>query len=209
MRFEVAAISALAAGVLAVPAADMVKRQTTPTCMTDAEAQNVAHTYDLLIHSDPFPKQLARNALVSNYTDYVDSVIELIDQGCPGQPLPLGIATFTDRKTFIQQQGTQPAIPFELLNVWNNCDTVMLRWRTSHPKPIVLSGSAIQQVTGTVVIEVEQNTDASAPQPWLISTIYSEFNSGAWVVDNGNFTPSCNADGTPSAASRMAMLHKS
>jgi hypothetical protein len=69
-------------------------------------------------------------------------------------------------------QGGQPSIPFEILNLWHTCDTVVIRWRSAQsPEP----------VTGIIVIEVEhQKSDTT---PWLIKTVYSEFNSGAWLVN--------------------------
>lgn len=66
--------------------------------------------------------------------------------------------------------------PFEQLNIWNNCDTVIIRWRSAQTPEIV---------TGNIVMETvyQQNT-------WKIETVYSEFNSGAWLVNLGVFTPS-------------------
>lgn len=45
-----------------------------------------------------------------------------------------------------------------------------------------------EQVTGIIVMETTQSTDSST-YPWLINTVYSEFNSGAWLVDLGVFVP--------------------
>lgn len=41
--------------------------------------------------------------------------------------LQLGAATFDSRASFEAGQGGQPAIPFEILNIWNNCNTVSRR----------------------------------------------------------------------------------
>lgn len=79
--------------------------------------------------------------LTTDVHDYSDSVIELIDGGCPNSSpgpaayIPLGSATFDSRATFEAGQGGQPNITFELLNVWHNCDTVTLRWRSPNPGP--------------------------------------------------------------------------
>lgn len=66
--------------------------------------------------------------------------------------------------------------------MWYNCDTVFLRWRTALTPEFV---------TGIIVGETTQNTNTTeGAQPWLINTLYSEFNSGAWLVDVGSFVPS-------------------
>lgn len=90
------------------------------------------------------------------------------------------MATFDSRSAFEAGQGDQASIPFEKLNVWYSCDAVFLRWRTALTPEFV---------TGIIVMETTQNTGDSA-EPWLINTVYSEFNSGAWLVDIGTFTPS-------------------
>ncbi|KAH9834695.1 S-adenosyl-L-methionine-dependent methyltransferase, partial [Teratosphaeria destructans] len=92
----------------------------------------------------------------------------------------LGATTFASRAAFEAGQGAQPAIPFEQLNLWYNCDNVFLRWRSTMSPEIV---------TGIIILETTK-ADASSAQPWLIDTVYSEFNSGAWLVDLGVFTPS-------------------
>jgi hypothetical protein len=46
-------------------------------------------------------------------------------------------------------------------------------------------------ITGIIVLET---TKADNNGPWLINTVYSEFNSGAWLVDLGIFKPqNCSA----------------
>ena len=71
--------------------------------------------------------------------------------------------------------------PFEQLNIWHNCDTVAIRWQSAQSPEIV---------TGNIVMETTY--DGS----WKIETVYSEFNSGAWLVNLGVFKPSCNATST-------------
>jgi hypothetical protein len=39
-------------------------------------------------------------------------------------PLQLGSAVFDGIDAFKAGQGGQPAIPFEILNLWNNCNSV-------------------------------------------------------------------------------------
>lgn len=88
----------------------------------------------------------------------------------------MGSATFDSLASFKAGQGSQPPIPFEILNLWHNCDTVTIRWK---------SAMSPAQVTGIIVIEAVQQNGK-----WMIQTVYSEFNSGAWLVDLGIFKPS-------------------
>jgi len=145
-------------------------------CMNKAEAQQVATNFgDLLTN---YTESLANASLTSNYHDYTDSVIELINSGCT-TPVTLGSATFSSRASFEAGQSGQGAIPYEQLNIWHTCDTVFLRWR---------SAMSPEEVTGIIVAECVYTHNT-----WKIETLYSEFNSGAWLVDLGIFVPSCNS----------------
>ena len=107
---------------------------------------------------------------------------------CSSHPLTLpqlGQATFTSRAAFMAGQGSQADIPFDILNVWHTCDTVVLRWRTT------VAPGAPEFVTGIIVLETTYQK--STTEPYLINTVYSEFNSGAWLVDLGTFVPSCSS----------------
>lgn len=111
----------------------------------------------------------------------------------------LGTATFDSRVAFMEGQSAQPAIPWEQLNIWfehremtlhistnvcsrHTCTSVVVRWLSKG------EGQEPQQVTGIVVLETV-NSNSS----WLIKTVYSEFNSGAWLVNIGLFEPECDA----------------
>lgn len=153
-------------------------------CLNDGTALRVANNFRSLITD--YSAARAAQVLTKNFTDYSDSVNELINNACPNGPQALGTATFNTRDEFIVGQGSQPNIPFELLNVWHNCDVITLRWKTPSPGTV----QPEQQVTGIIVLEAKK---VSGPEPWLISTAYSEFNSGAWLYDLGIFQPTCNA----------------
>ena len=58
-----------------------------------------------------------------------------------------------------------------------------------------------QQVVGIVVI---QTVYSSRDEPYLIDTVYSEFNSGAWLYDFDVFVPSCT--GTAVAVKRNLLF---
>jgi len=149
---------AFTASAVATPWGWGVKR-TTSNCMSDSQAQTVANNFKTLIasYSDDFADQ----TLTTDFVDYSDSVIELINGACtvdqnipvsvPSKdipclsavctagkrstiscmsgnadlsPLQLGSAVFDSRESFKSGQGAQPAIPFEILNLWNNCNSV-------------------------------------------------------------------------------------
>ena len=78
--------------------------------------------------------------------------------------------------------------PFEILKTWHNCDTVVLHWRSAQEPQII---------TGNIVLETVP-APAGNEYPWQIETVYSEFNSGAWLVNLGVFVPTCPAPPPPS-----------
>ncbi|EME89034.1 uncharacterized protein MYCFIDRAFT_181415 [Pseudocercospora fijiensis CIRAD86] len=145
-------------------------------CMSDNDAQTVANHFNELISN--YSNSSANAYLTADFQDYSDSVSELINSGCTSGPATLGAATFTNRDAFEAGQGSQPNIPFKQLNVRHNCDTVTLRWMTT------VQAGAPQAVRGIIVLETVYEN-----RKWLIKTVYSEFNSGAWLVDLGVFKP--------------------
>jgi len=203
MRFTgITVAAALAVGVIAVPLEGFsgfemgdipdIEPRSTSKCLCDNDAKKVAQNFRALINS-PFNETLAETALTSDFTDYSDSVIELINQGCTPGTVPLTTATFSSRDEFIEGQSSQPPIPFTILKIWHNCNAVFLRWRTDAPGTV----QPEQPVTGIIAIETVPNPKKRTDQPWLIKVVYSEFNSGAWLYDLGIFKPECKADGTP------------
>ncbi|EMF17684.1 uncharacterized protein SEPMUDRAFT_35932 [Sphaerulina musiva SO2202] len=152
------------------------RRSEDTTCMTSTDAQGVATNFKNLIAA--YSETLANSSLTVDFVDYSDSVIELINNGCPDSVL--GTATFDSRASFEAGQSAQPAIPFEQLNLWHNCNSVTIRWLSSGP------GQEPSQVTGIIVMETVYS---EVEGTWLISTVYSEFNSGAWLVNLGVFKP--------------------
>ena len=184
-----ASICLLALTATALPTTDLdehEKRGGGYSCMSAADAAKVANNLADLIRL-PFNNALAHAALCKTFTDYSDSVNELINAGCSG-PQALGSATFASRQAFITGQSGQKPIPFTILNLWHNCNTVFARWRSVAPGKKV---QPQQEVTGLWAIETTPNPDSSSNQPFLVETLYAEFNSGAWLYDIGDFTPSC------------------
>ncbi|KAM0723803.1 hypothetical protein Q7P37_000793 [Cladosporium fusiforme] len=202
MRSTLFAVSALAATAAAAPWANwgLNKGYKAPrdSCLSDNAAQKVADNFKALIAT--YSDSLADQVLTVDFTDYSDSVNELINGGCDTGLAPLGSATFDSREDFKAGQGAQPAIPFEQLNLWHNCNTVTLRWKSAGP------GQEPQQVTGIIVLEVVKNNKYNAAQKWLIKTVYSEFNSGAWLKNLGIFVPpQCPAPPPPTSKRVMFM----
>jgi len=182
--FSLIATASLAASAVAFPESFFNSNKKVAArdgaCQSLADATQVADNFQNLIAN--YSDALANASLTVGFEDYSASVTSLIDNGCTG-PQPLDAVTFDGRAAFEAGQGSQPAIPFERLNLWYNCDTVFLRWRTALTPEFV---------TGIIVLETTQ-APAGAEYPWLINTVYSEFNSGAWLVDLGSFTPNCSA----------------
>ena len=69
-----ATVSLFSLGAVAAPAA---------ACMTSSDAARVAGNFKALIN-ETFNKTLAVTALTKDFTDYSDSVNELINSGCAG-----------------------------------------------------------------------------------------------------------------------------
>ena len=149
-------------------------------CLNNDTASVVANNFRSTITN--YSNALAAQVLSPNFQDYSDSVNELINNGCPNGPQPLGSATFSSFAAFEAGQGGQPSIPFQILNIWHNCKAVTLRWRSSAPGFV----QPEEQVTGIIVLETSY---VGGDEPFLIDTVYSEFNSGAWLYDLGIFVP--------------------
>jgi hypothetical protein len=178
--------SALAICASANPVGSNLLQKRFGSCLSDSEASTVANNFRATI-ADPFSASFVKKTFAKTFQDFSDSVNELINSGCPNGPATLGTATFSSRKAFIQGQSTQAPITFNILNLWHNCDTVIIRWTTPNPGTV----SPEEEVTGIIVIEAVRNPNVGSSEPWLIQTVFSEFNSGAWLYDLGVFVPNC------------------
>jgi len=146
-------------------------------CVTDAQADEIASDYAALIVS--YSDALADAVLAPNFTDYSESVNTLINscpQGDAAKPIDLLAPTFTSLEQFKIGQGQQPSINFERLNLWHTCDTVIIRWVTTNTAPI----PEPKPVVGLISMEVIPNSNGTG-KPYLIDTVYSEFDAGAWL----------------------------
>jgi hypothetical protein len=171
---SIALLSLAAVGALAAPARHSNRNA---QCVSDAQADQIASDYAALIVS--YSDALADAALAPNFTDYSESVNTLINscpQGDAAKPLPLLAPTFTSLEQFKIGQGQQPSINFQRLNLWHSCDTVIVRWMTTNTAPI----PDPKPVVGLISMEVIKNSNGTG-KPWLIDTVYSEFDAGAWL----------------------------
>jgi len=212
--FAIAAFSLFTLGALARPAPGQSNGN---PCLNNDHALKVANNFKDLISA--YTDETAEAVLCTDVTDYSDSVITLMDSGCPssapaGSPLPfkaLGSATFDSLDTFKDGQGGQPNITFDIQNVWHSCGEVIVRWRSPMPNPYQGAPGSLpdapvnneEQVTGIAVLETAFN-GWNAAQPFLIGRIWSEFNSGAWLYDLGVYKPAnCTANAKRSLEAHM------
>lgn len=85
----------------------------------------------------------------------------------------------------MDMQSSQPPIPFHIENLWFSCKEVFIR---------LASDQTPAAVRGLLVLEMTRAPE-DAPFPWIMSKMFFEFNSGAWLVNLGVFTAECDADG--------------
>jgi len=176
-----AVLSLSALGALARPATDArhaeYERRNDGYCMSRREAQVVADNYAELIRSYSLP--LANAALSPDFTDYSESVNTLINecpQGSAAITLPLLSPSFSNRTQFEVGQGQQAPINFQQLNIWHSCDSVTIRWETTNTANI----TNVRPVVGMITMETCK-APAGSEYPYIIDTVYSEFDAGAWL----------------------------
>ncbi|KAK4505983.1 hypothetical protein PRZ48_003948 [Zasmidium cellare] len=150
------------------------------TCLLDNNAQKVAENYKTLFSN--YSPQFANQVLTSDVIDQSDSVNWLIANGTNCPP-PLGSTTFNGRTAFEAGQGSQPNMPFTILNVYHDCTNVFVRWKFDQ------TVQSPQQVQGISVLGTTLNTDLTKllTQPYLIKTVYAEFNVGAFITNLGYY----------------------
>jgi len=89
----------------------------------------------------------------------------------------LGGASYPSKQAFIGGQARTPAIPvLQTLGTFHTCNQIAWRWNASS------IGSNKYEVKGLITFDV----NATSLQ---VDTVYSEFNSAAWLSNIGN--PEC------------------
>lgn len=178
-------------------------------CLSDSDAEQAADIFRELIQN--YSDELALEALTEDFVDYSSSV-NIIINGGDGEPLDIEKPTFVGRQAFMDGQGSQPEIPFKKLQRFHGCDAVSMRWLTrrsangqeTETARIVscpCSSRSLhkltklhQPVVGNVIIETVQSSPGDKYN-FRIKTIFSEFNSAAWLVNLGVFVPENGTEG--------------
>jgi len=177
---SLAVLSIFALGSLARPAPEASHKEFERRhdhCLSKGEAQQVADNYAQLIRS--YTTDLANAALSVDFTDYSESVNTLINecpQGSAAVTLPLLSPSFSSRAQFEVGQGQQAPINFQQLGIWHGCDSVTIRWETTNTANI----TNVRPVVGLITMETCK-APAGSQYPYLIDTVYSEFDAGAWL----------------------------
>jgi len=155
-------------------------------CVTDEEAENMADVFRQLIQD--YSDELALNALTEDFVDYASVVNSLMNRGAQ-YPKNITGPTFDGRQAFMDGQGSQPKIPFTTLNVFHGCRTVTVRWMTERSANGQPTEQAMIPVVGIAAMELVPAEPENEEYNWRIEALYSEFNSLAWAVNLGLFTP--------------------
>ena len=90
-------------------------------CLTSYDANTLSTNFGRIVTT--YSEKLANQTLAPNFLDYSESVNSLIDNGGTAPVALLG-PTFSSRAQFEALSAQQPSVPFEVKNVWFNCDTM-------------------------------------------------------------------------------------
>lgn len=164
----IAAAAALISTAAAAPSgwADWAPASNPATCLTNATATSLMNGFASLI-SD-YNTDVANTILADDLVDWSDSINELSGAA-------LGSATFPSKAAFEAGQGAQPQVPFIPVALEAvTCDTIAFRWIVTLPP---------NTVKGITILKTE-NSQGQA-DTWQIKTIFTEFNSIAWLQDIG------------------------
>ncbi|KAG9637476.1 hypothetical protein KCU95_g17085, partial [Aureobasidium melanogenum] len=149
------------------------------TCISAPDASLIATNFGMTISN--YTEPLAVQLFTNNFTDQSDSVLTLMHE--PGlQAQDLGKLTFSSKANFLAAQGAQPNVPFEILNLWNTCNTVIIRWLSAQT-PLPVQGISVATVQPA--IRGQGGGFGTGAQKWQINNIVAEFNSGAWLGNLG------------------------
>ncbi|KAG9518272.1 hypothetical protein KCV07_g5686, partial [Aureobasidium melanogenum] len=149
------------------------------TCISAPDASLIATNFGMTISN--YTEPLAVQLFTNNFTDQSDSVLTLMHE--PGlQAQDLGKLTFSSKANFLAAQGAQPDVPFEILNLWNTCNTVIIRWLSAQT-PLPVQGISVATVQPA--IKGQGGGFGTGAQKWQINNIVAEFNSGAWLGNLG------------------------
>jgi hypothetical protein len=115
---------------------------------------------------------------ISSVHDYSASIRNLESAGCGSGPQPLN----SNRDEFAANQTNIEPVEINVLQIWHSCATITFCWNSPLP---------VRDVTGLVVLETIPAPPGS-PLRRIIQTIYSEFDTAAFLVNMGAFqTANC------------------
>ncbi|EGP86359.1 unnamed protein product [Zymoseptoria tritici ST99CH_1A5] len=155
-----------------------------PQCLSDEDADQGADIFRQLIQE--YSDELALEALTEDFIDYTSAVNIIRNRGNEG-PIVVNGISFGSRQEFMDAQGSQPQIPFDTLQVFHGCDHIAMRWQTLRSANGQPNEANNIPVVGNAIMETVPDTNNS--YGFRIKVLYSEFNSAAWLVNNGVFTP--------------------
>jgi hypothetical protein len=134
-------------------------------CLGPSDATYLVNSFASLLTD--FKVSVANETLANDFTDTSDSINWLAG-------IPLGSTTFPTRAAFIAGQGSEPPIGFDVLSIDAvTCHVIAFRW----------VASVASQKFPVKGINILHATRCSGE--WKIDTVFSEFNSAAWVSDIG------------------------
>ncbi|KAK5125785.1 hypothetical protein LTR85_012061 [Meristemomyces frigidus] len=145
-------------------------------CLTYHDASTLATNFGLLVSS--YSQKLANETLAPDFIDYSESVNTLIDGGGDAPVALLG-ETFSSRAAYESASATQPSVPFAVQNIWYNCDTITVRWKSAQsPQPVI--GISVFHTVFKLL---------NKPVQYQIDEIWGEFDSAAWLENLGILVP--------------------
>lgn len=115
----------------------------------------------------------------------------------------LGEPVFGSREALKAGQGVQPTVRFQIVKMWYSCEEVFIYWNMT--AGVASTDEPSEPIRGITTIEAEQAAEGS-PFPWVNKRVWSEFNSGAYLVNLGLFVPKCEADGN--GAGPLGMIRR-
>lgn len=134
-------------------------------CLTNHDANTLATNFGKLISA--YSEKLANQTLTCDFLDYSESVNSIIDGG-GNSPVALLGPTFASRADYEALSSQQPSVPFQVKNVWFNCNSITVRW---------LSAQSPNPVVGITVFETVLGPLIGNPSKFLIKKAWSECDS--------------------------------
>lgn len=136
-------------------------------CLSQSDASNLVNAFGGLLTN--YSTAATQALLTPDFVDVSDSINYLAG-------IPLGSVTFPNRAAFEASQGAQPPIGFQVLAIDAvTCDTIAFRWNAS-------VAARRLPVQGINILNAVKSDNTGN---WMISKVFSEFNSAAWIVNYG------------------------